>query len=136
MTPIERIREIIDIYDGNFDGISLDYLMGLKTELAVLIWRFAEEVGTARGDSVIATVTRKYHHHKLKSQLIDQGYGVGYSESKSLERTYDVMMDEAQKEKIDYTMKLLLDAADSIMMDMTQRISVLKKEYEHAQQAD
>ena len=132
MQPIDRIQEIIDIYDGNFDGVSLEFLMDLKSELVILLFRYSQEVGNAKGDSVISTVVRKYHHHKSKATLIDNGYTVGYAESKSLANTRDMMMEEAEKEKLEFTSKLLLDAGYQIAMDMTQRISVLKKEKEQS----
>lgn len=129
MTVIKDIDRIIDWYMKSYAGASISQLMDAKSKLLTLCYRFSEETASSKRDSIISTVFRKAEHHKIKSQLIEDGYTLGLAESKTIEQIRDIMSEEAEREALSIRYKLVLDIALRIAEDLTQRISVLKKEY-------
>ena len=129
MSVIKEIDSIIDWYRKNYAGASLHHLMDAKSKLLALCYTFSEETASSKRDSIIATVLRKAEHHKIKSQLIEEGFAIGKAESKSIEQTAEDMRLEAEHEALAYKTKLVLDIALRISEDLTQRISVLKAEF-------
>ena len=130
MKTIKDIDKIIDWYASNYAGASIENLMDAKSKLVTLCYRLAEEVADAKKSSIMATVFRKYEHHNTKSRMIDEGFTQGLAESKSIEETRDHLVREAETEALAFHYKLTLDYATKIAEDITQRISVLKREHE------
>ena len=128
MTTLENIDKIITWYTKEYAGASIELLMDAKSKLLTLCWTFSGEVADSRKRSVLSTVFRKADHHKMKSQLIEEGFAVGLSESKTIVEIKSRLMAEAECEALSFHHKLKLDLAVKIGEDITQRISVLKKE--------
>ena len=127
---VKEIDNIIQWYKVNFAKAHLHQVMDAKSRLLTLCYTFSDETATSKRNSVIATAFRKAEHHKIKSQLIDEGMAQGTAESKSIEQTKDIIEQEAEHEALAYKHRLVLDIALKIAEDMTQRISILKKEME------
>ena len=131
METIKQIDAIIEWYQGNYAGAAIHQLMDAKSKLLALCYRFSEETASTKRDSIVATAFRKAEHHKIKSRLIDEGMTQGLAESKSIDQTKDIINNEAERESLAYRYRLVLDIALKISEDLTQRISVLKKEMEN-----
>ncbi len=129
LSVIKDIDNIVNWYQQNYAGAVIHQLMDAKSKLLTLCYRFAEETASSKRDSIIATVYRKSEHHKLKSQLIDNGMTLGLAESKTIDQIKETMNQEAEHEALAYRHKLVLDIAMRISEDLTQRISVLKAEF-------
>ena len=129
---VKDIDKIIDWYKTNYSKAYLHQLMDAKSRLLTLCYTFSDETATAKRDSVISTAFRKAEHHKIKSQLIDEGMAQGAAESRSIEQTKELIEREAEHESLAYKQRLVLDIALKITEDMAQRISVLKKEMENS----
>ena len=132
MSVLKEIDPIIEWYRKKYSGAAIHQLMDAKSKLLALCYRFSEETAASKRDSIISTVFRKSEHHKIKSQLIDEGMTLGLAESKTIDQIRDLMSDEAEHEALAYRQKLVLDIALKIAEDLTQRISVLKAEYNEA----
>jgi len=128
---IKEIDKIIDWYRKNYAGASLHHLMDAKSRLLALLYTFSEEVATSKRGSVIATAFRKCEHHKIKSKLVEDGITLGLAESKTIEQISNTIQSEAEHEALAYRERLVLDIALRITEDLTQRISILKKEMEN-----
>jgi hypothetical protein len=100
--------------------------MDAKSKLVTLLSGLADFVAESKKDSLIATVYRKYEHHKMKSQLIDEGFTAALAESKSIEKAKDKMEVETTAEHLSYLYKLKLSQYNRVVDDIMQRISVLK----------
>jgi len=129
-TVVKDIDKIIDWYNNHYRGASLHNLMDAKTKLLTLCYTYSEEVAESKRGSVVATAFRKAEHHKIKSQLIDEGMAQGAAESRTIDEIRDIINEEAEREALAYRTRLVLDIALRISEDLSQRISVLKKEME------
>ena len=125
---IKELDKIIGWYSGHYSGMSIIEMMNLKSKLLGLMYRFSEELATSKRDSIIATVFRKSEHHKIKSQLVEDGITLGLAESKSIDEVAEKMRIEAEHESLNYKQKLVYDLGIKIVEDLTQRISVSKQE--------
>ena len=93
---IKELDKIIGWYSGHYSGMSIIEMMNLKSKLLGLLYRFSEELATSKRDSIIATVFRKSEHHKIKSQLVEEGITLGLAESKSIDQVSEKMRIEAE----------------------------------------
>lgn len=128
----KEIDKIIAWYQKSYAGASLHNLMDAKSRLLTLCYTFADECASSKRESVVATAFRKAEHHKIKSQLIDEGMAQGHAESKTVDQIRDIISEEAEREALAYRTRLVLDIALKIAEDISQRISVLKKEMENS----
>lgn len=134
MKIIEEIENCIDWYKLNYDKATPEQLLNCKSKINTLCFTYINEVGEAKKDSVFSTVYRKYHHHKFKSQLIEQKFTVSLAESKSIEKTFEDLKDEATNEYLAYLSKLKLDQANRIADDIMQRLSFIRDEMKNTNQ--
>lgn len=134
MELINTINSLIRWYENSYEGATVHELMTMKTSLLINCYSLAEVVASSKKKSVISTVVRKYQHHKVKSQLIEQGFTLGAAESKTIEQVKDAMKAEAEAEALNVHYRLVLDYATKIAEDLTQRISVLRTEMNTTQQ--
>ena len=132
MSVLSDIQKVIDWYSQEYSGAGIETLMDCKSRLLTLCARFAEEVADSKRGSVMATVFRKADFHNMKSRMIDEGFTIGLAESKSTQAVKAQMTQEAESEALFFKSKLLLDISLKIAEDITQRISILKKERENA----
>ena len=130
MSVIEDINKVVEWYAKEYHGAPIELLMDAKTKLLTLCWTFSGEVADARKGSVLATVFRKADHHTMKARLIEEGFTLGLAESKTVEGVKTQLIHEAESEALSFHSKLNLDLAIKVAEDITQRISVLKKERE------
>lgn len=129
MSVIKQIQDIASWYgNGGYQKSSLSELQDAKSKLLTLCITFADEVANAKKDSLVSTVFRKVDHHKIKSQLIDEGLTLGKAESDAIERNAEKMRLEAEHEVLSYYYGQVLKTAYMIAQDLTQRISILKVE--------
>lgn len=129
MSVINDIKKITEWYgNGGYKNSSLPELQDAKSKLLTLLTTFNEEVASSKKDSLVSTVFRKVEHHKFKSQLIDEGLGVGLAESKSVEETAERLENEAEHEALCYYYERLQKTCYMIADDITQRISILRIE--------
>ena len=125
---IKELDKIIGWYSGHYSGMSIIEMMNLKSKLLGLLYRFSEELATSKRDSVIATVFRKSEHHKIKSQLVEEGITLGLAESKSIDQVSEKMRIEAEYEALNYRQRLIYDLSMNIVSDLQQRIGIAKQE--------
>jgi len=128
MNILQEIEKIVNTYNKKYKVLTLNQLMDAKSKLVTLLCNFADEVAESKRDSLITTVYRKYQHHKMKSQLIDESFTVALAESKSIEKAKEIMEEETNCEHSAYLHKLKLDQYNRIVDDITQRISILRDE--------
>ncbi len=128
MKILTQIEECIDWYGKNYEKATPDQLLNCKTKINTLSFNYLNEVGEAKKGSVMNTVYRKYHHHKFKSQLIEQKMTAALAESKSIHHVFEDMKAEAESEALAYLTKLKLDHANRIADDIMQRLSFLRDE--------
>ena len=126
MKTIEDIEKITNWYGQKYKSATADQLMDMKSKLVTLLCKFSDEVAESKKDSLITTVYRKYEHHKLKSQLIDEGFTVALAESKSIEGAKNLMEEEVVTEKISYLHKIKLSQYNRVVDDITQRLSFIR----------
>lgn len=126
MNTIESIEKIIDWYSLNYKKATGTQLMDAKTKLVTLLASLTDEVAESKKDSLITTVYRKYEHHKMKSQLIDDGFTGALAESKSIESAKKLMEEEVMTEQIAYLHKLKLSQYNRIVDDLTQRLAFMR----------
>jgi len=130
MSVIKDIQSIVTWYgDGGYKKSLISELQDAKSKLLTLLITFADEVAEAKKDSLVSTVFRKVEHHKIKSQLIDEGLTVSSSESKAIEEVAEQMKLEAEHEALSYYYSQVLKTGYMIADDLTQRISVLRSEF-------
>jgi len=125
---IKELDKIIGWYSGHYSGMSIIEMMNLKSKLLGLLYRFSEELATSKRDSIIATVFRKSEHHKIKSQLVEEGITLGLAESKSIDQVSEKMRIEAEYEALNYRQRLIYDLGMNIVSDLQQRIGIAKQE--------
>jgi hypothetical protein len=129
MSVIKDIQSVVTWYgDGGYKKASLPELQDAKSKLLTLCVTFADEVATAKKESLISTVFRKVDHHKIKSRLLDEGLTLGASEVKAIEKNAEKMRQEAEHEALSYYYSQVLKSSYMICEDLTQRVSVLKIE--------
>ncbi len=129
MSVIKDIQAISEWYgNGGYEKSSLPELQDAKSKLLTLCVTFADEVASAKKDSLVSTVFRKVDHHKIKSQLIEDGLGIGASETKAVEKNAEKMREEAEHEALSYYYSQVLKVSYMIADDLTQRIYILKQE--------
>ncbi|MCK5018554.1 MAG: hypothetical protein KAS32_15950, partial [Candidatus Peribacteraceae bacterium] len=129
MSVIKEIQAITSWYgNGGYQKSSLVELQNSKSKLLTLCITFADEVASAKKDSLVSTVFRKVDHHKIKSRLIDEGLGLGISETKAMEENAEKMRIEAEHEALSYYYSQVLRTCYMIAQDITQRISILRLE--------
>lgn len=126
MNITTEIEKIIDTYNLKYKELTINQLMDAKSKLVTLLCNFADEVAEAKKDSLITTVYRKYQHHKMKSQLIDESFTVALAESKSIEKAKEIMEEETNCEHSAYLHKIKLDQYNRVVDDIMQRISILR----------
>lgn len=132
MRTIENIDKVIEWYQKNYSKAPIHQLMDAKSKLLTLCYTFSDETATSKRDSLIATAYRKAEHHKIKSRLIDEGMSGVSAESKTIDQIREIVEQEAEYESLAYKQRLVLDIAMEIVQDMTQRISILKKEWQES----
>ena len=125
---LSEIEKVIDWYSKNYKKAQIPELMDCKSKLCTLLYTYTDEVVEAKKDSLFCTIYRKYHSHKMKSELIEKKFTVSLAESKSVVQTFEDMKGEGETEGLAYLTKLKLDQANRISDDIMQRISVLTKE--------
>jgi len=125
---IKELDKIIGWYSGHYSGMSIIEMMNLKSKLLGLLYRFSEELATSKRNSIIATVFRKSEHHKIKSQLVEEGITLGLAESKSIDQVSEKMRIEAEYEALNYRQRLIYDLGMNIVSDLQQRIGIAKQE--------
>lgn len=125
---LEEINKIIKWYQRKYAGMSIVEMMDMKSKLLGLLYTFSGELAISKRDSVLATVFRKSDHHKIKSQLVEDGITLGLAESKSIDQVTEKMRLEAEYEALNYRQKLIYDLGIKIVEDLGQRISVEKQE--------
>lgn len=125
---LTQIDECIEWYKANYKKAFVPALMDCKSKLCTLLYNYTDEVAETKKDSLFTTIYRKYHSHKIKSELIEKKFAIGLSDSKSIVETFEDMKAEGNTEHLAYLTKLKLDQANKIVEDITQRISVLKTE--------
>lgn len=123
---MKDIEKIVQWYSGNYKKATPDQLMNAKTKLVTLLCNFSDSLAEAKEDSLLTTIYRKYEHHKMKSQLVDEGMSAALAESKSIEKAREVMDEEAKTEKIAYLYKLKLSQFNRVVDDITQRLSFIR----------
>ena len=126
MNFIQEIEKIIDWYNSNYKKATANQLMDMKSKLVTLLCNFSDEVAESKKDSLITTVYRKYEHHKLKSQLIDEGFSATLAESKSIEKAKKIMEEETNTEHVSYLHKIKLSQYNRVVDDITQRLSFIR----------
>jgi len=129
MSVINKIQAITEWYgNGGYKRSSLPELQDAKSKLLTLLVTFADEVAAAKKESLVSTVFRKVEHHKFKSQLIDEGLGVGSAETKAIEHNAEMMEQEAEREALSFYYDKVLKTGYMICEDLTQRIAILRME--------
>ena len=136
MTILENIDKCIEWYKANYKKASIPELMDCKSKICTYLYNYTDEVSEAKKDSLFSTIYRKYHSHKIKSELIEKSFAVGLSESKSIVQTFEDMKSEGETEHLAFLTKLKLDQANKICDDIMQRISVLKGEKKYSDYID
>jgi len=126
MKIVTEIEKIIDWYNANYKKATANQLMDMKTKLVTLLCNFSDEVAESKKDSLITTVYRKYEHHKMKSQLIEDSFTAALSESKCIEKTKGLMEEETNTEHVAYLHKLKLAQYNRVVDDITQRLSFIR----------
>lgn len=123
---ILQIEKIITTYQAKYKVLNINQLMDAKSKLVTLLSGLADHVAESKKDSLLATIYRKYEHHKEKSQLIDDGMTATLAESKSIEKAKDKMEIETTAEHLSYLYKLKLSQYNRVVDDIMQRISILR----------
>ena len=123
---MEEIEKIIKWYSEKYKSATPEQLMNAKTKLVTLLCNFSDMLAESKEDSLLTTIYRKYEHHKMKSQLIDEGLSAALAESKSIEKARQIMDEEAKTEKLAYLYKLKLSQFNRVVDDITQRLSFIR----------
>ena len=138
---LQRIRRLsqstLDFRFVKTDGCPVEFEAGQffrfrfvdgdgEFERSYSLCNFADEVAESKKDSLITTVYRKYEHHKMKSQLIDESFTATLAESKSIEAAKKLMEEETTTEHISYLHKLKLSQYNRVVDDITQRLSFIR----------
>lgn len=126
MNILNELEKIVSAYNGKYKALTISQLMDAKSKMVTLLCNFADEVAESKKDSLLTTVYRKYEHHKMKSQLIDEGFTAALAESKSIEQAKKIMDEETITEHISYLHKIKLAQFNKVVEDITQRISILR----------
>ena len=131
MSVIEDIGNIITWYQGQYAGAPIEQYMDAKSKLLTLLWKFAGEVADAKHDSIMAENTRRANFHEHKMRLIEEGNSGVAAESMAEVVIRGDRAHEGETNALFFKMKQLSDIAVKIAEDITQRISVLRKEREN-----
>ena len=134
MDVIKGINKIIDAYNSRYKTLTIHELLDAKSKLLTLLFSLSDTVAESKKNSLMSTVFRKVEHHKLKAQFVDDGITLGLAESKTIKALHDEMATEAERESLAVYYDLVLKAGYKIAEDITQRISVLKMEFEKSRQ--
>jgi len=126
MNILKELENIVSAYNEKYKALTISQLMDAKAKMVTLLCNFADEVAESKKDSLLTTVYRKYEHHKMKSQLIDENFTAALAESKSVEAAKKIMEEETTCEHIAYLHKLKLQQFNKVVEDITQRISILR----------
>ena len=130
MSNIDEIGKIIGWYHKQYQGAPIEQYMDAKSKLLTLLWTFAGEVADARIKADGAELDRKQTFHEYKNALIEGGLSGVAAESKAELYVGNKREKEIEAGAIFFKSKQLLDIAIKVAEDMTQRISVLRKEKE------
>jgi hypothetical protein len=132
MEVIKEIKKCVDWYSENYKTISITDAHNIKSKLVTYLFNLSELVAEMKRESLFASVTRKYEHHNLKSQLIEKQFALGKAESRSIAATKEFLQAEAEYESMAFRLKILLDQGNRVVDDLQQRIATLKKEMENS----
>ena len=128
---LDEISDIISWYQNQYSGAPIEQLMDAKSKLLTLAYRYAGEVADAKQGAIEAANTRKADFFTFKHRLIQEGHSGVESESRAEVAVKAQRKHEAESEALFFKSKQLLDIAIKVSEDITQRISILKKEREN-----
>jgi hypothetical protein len=104
--------------------------MDAKSNLVTLLYKHAGELADAKLAADGAENTRRVDYARFKVGLIEDGCTIGLAESKAELAIKAQRKHEAECAAIFFKQRQLHDMGVKAVEDMTQRISILKKERE------
>jgi hypothetical protein len=129
---LNKIKSDIDWYNEHCKDASIDNLMKLKSHIVTLNYNVAEHLTSLKKDYNVARYNKKIAFTRAKNELVRKGEKIGAAESEADEKTADEYKQELDIENLAYRLEMLLKQSNYVVDDISQRISVLKRERENS----
>jgi len=129
---LNQIKNDIDWYNQHCKDASIDNLMKLKSHIVTLNYNVAEHLASLKKDYNVARYNKKIAFTRSKNELVRKGEKIGAAESEADEKTAKEYEEELNIENLAYRLEILLKQSNYVVDDISQRISVLKKERENS----
>ena len=129
---IKKISDDIDWYNQRCKTATIDELLKLKSHIVTLNYNLVESLADLKRDYNVARFDKKIQFTRTKNELIRQGEKIGSAESQADEKTAELYKKELDVENLAYRLEQLLKQSNYVVDDISQRISVLKKEREYS----
>lgn len=127
------LAKYITQYHRDYKTLSIDELCNIKTQIVCFSCNLAEETAQAKGTSLGAYFNRKISvinrtEEIIKSEVFKEIKNQTRAENMAKEELQDLYMDELDAQREAHKYELFLRQVNKVIEDITQRISVLKKE--------
>ena len=126
----KQIGEIITWYGDNAKSATIGLIMDAKDKLVTLNYTLGETLAEAQTDFNKKYFIRKITIAKKEAYHINSGEAIGKAKIIAAEECEFAFKDELDAEAEANKYEILHRQANRVVDAMTQRISVLKKEYE------
>lgn len=128
---ILQIEKIITWYQNNYSNANIDNLMDAKSKLVTLNYNLADLLATAKSNYNSRYYIRKIAITQAKNALIRNKEAISKATSFAEEQEIDKLDEELKAESLAYSIEIKLKQSNMIINDLTQRISILRKEAEN-----
>lgn len=122
-----EIDTLIEHYNGSFENISTDELCNTRTRAIYLMNRFAEEVGSAIRNTSVSYAYKKIRRAKEIEKLLKE-YNATAANTIADGHIKEELEVYAEREAIQELMKLKFGVYKEFIHDITQQISLRRKE--------
>ena len=127
---IDQIGSIILWYGDNAKSATIDLIMNAKDKLVTLNYTLGETLAEAQTDFNKKYFIRKITIAKKEAYHINSGEAIGRAKIIAAEECEFQFKEELEAEAEANKYEILHRQANRVVEAMTQRISVLKREYE------
>lgn len=128
-----EVRKCILWYQGNSEKGTIDQLQRVQDKITTWSYFIGEELSKAFGESSMSYMIRKVEVSRKKLNLMNNsGMSGTKADAQSIVDCEDQYKQEIESETYTNHVKILLDQSYKVVKAISQRISNLKNEREHA----
>ncbi|NCD41708.1 MAG: hypothetical protein EOL88_06405 [Bacteroidia bacterium] len=125
---IVELEKIINHYKGNLNGIPLSDISAIKSRTIYLLNKFVEEVGISVRNTSMSYVAKKIQRSKEFNILLEKGFNATGADKIVDSKIKTEMEVFAERESMQEIMKLKYQTYCAFVQDLTQLISLHRKE--------